>query len=41
MAEICQKVLYGFGMAAELALSIVVSIFNGRVTSGIAAAIEL
>ena len=29
MAEICQKVLDGFGMPAEWALSIVVSIFKG------------
>ena len=30
MAEICQKVLDGFGMPAELALSIVVPIFKGK-----------
>ena len=30
MAEICQKVLDGFGMPAELALSIVVAIFKGK-----------
>ena len=41
MAEICQKVLDGFGMPAEWALSIVVQIFKGRVTSGTAAAIDL
>ena len=29
MAEICQKVLDGFGIAAEWALSIVVPIFKG------------
>ena len=41
MAEICQQVLGGFGMTAEWALSIVVQIFKGRVTSGTAAAIVL
>ena len=41
IAEICQKVLAGFGMLAELAIGIVVSISGGRVTSGTAAAIEL
>ena len=30
MAEICQKVLYGFGMPAEWAVSIVVPIFMGK-----------
>ena len=30
MAEICQKVLDGFGMPAEWALSIVVPIFKGK-----------
>ena len=30
MAEICQKVLEGFGIPAELALSIVVPIFKGK-----------
>ena len=30
MAEICQKVLDGFGMPAEWALSIMVPIFNGK-----------
>ena len=41
MAEIFQKILDGFGMPVEWALRIVVSIFMGIVTSGIAAAIEL
>ena len=31
IAEICQKVLDGFGITAEWALSIVVSIFKGKV----------
>ena len=31
MADICQKVLDGFGMPAELALSIVVPNFKGKV----------
>ena len=31
MAEICQKVLFGFGMSAEWALSIMVPIFKGKV----------
>ena len=31
MAEICKKVLDGFGMPAKWALSIVVPIFNGKV----------
>ena len=31
MAEICQRVLDGFGMSAEWALSIVVPIFKGNV----------
>ena len=30
MTEICQKVLNGFGIPAELALSIVVPIFKGK-----------
>ena len=30
MAEICQKVIDGFGMPAEWALSIVVPIFKGK-----------
>ena len=30
MAEICQKVLDGFGMPVELALGIVVTIFKGK-----------
>ena len=30
MAEICQKVLEGFGMSAEWALSIMVPIFKGK-----------
>ena len=30
MAEICQKVLDGFGMPAEWVLSIVVQIFKGK-----------
>ena len=30
MAEICQKVLDGFGMPAEWAISIVVPIFKGK-----------
>ena len=30
MAEICQKVLNGFGMPAEWALGIVVPIFNRK-----------
>ena len=30
MAEICQKVLSGFGMPAEWALSIVVPMFKGK-----------
>ena len=30
MAEICQRVLYGFGMPAEWALSIVVPTFKGK-----------
>ena len=30
MAEICQRVLSGFGMPVELALSIVVPIFKGK-----------
>ena len=30
MAEICQKILDGFGMQAEWALSIVVPIFKGK-----------
>ena len=29
-AEICQKVLYRFGMPAELALSMMVPIFKGK-----------
>ena len=41
MAEICQKVLDGFGIPAEWAISIVVPIFNGKVISGSAVAIEL
>ena len=41
MAEICQKVLDGFGMPAEWALIIVVSIFRGKVISGTAAVIEV
>ena len=41
MAEICQKVLHGFRMPAEWALSIVFPIIKGRVTSGTAAATEL
>ena len=41
MAEICQTVLDGFVMPAEWALSIVVPIFKGKVTSGTAAAMEL
>ena len=41
MADICQRVLDGFEMPAEWALSIVVQIFKGRVTSGTAAAIDL
>ena len=39
MAEICQRVLDG--MLVEWVLSIVVTIFKGRVTSGTAAATEL
>ena len=31
MAEICHRVLDGFGMPVEWALSIVVPIFNGKV----------
>ena len=41
MAEICQKVLNGFGIPAEWALSIVVLIFKGNVISGTVAAVEL
>ena len=41
MTEICQKVLDGFGMPAELALSIVVPIFKGKGSIGTAAAMEL
>ena len=41
MAEICQKVLDGFGIPAEWALSVVVPIFKGRVISGTVAYIEL
>ena len=41
MAKICQKVLDGFGIPAELGLGIVVPIFNGKVMSGCVAAIEL
>ena len=41
MAEVCQKVLDGFGMQAEWALSIVAPIVKWIVTSGTAAAIEL
>ena len=41
MAEICQKVLDGFGMSAEWALRILVPIFKGRVTSKTAAAMDL
>ena len=37
MTEICQIVLDGFGMPVEWALSIVVPIFKGKVTSGTAA----
>ena len=41
MAEKCQKVLDGFDMPVEWALSIVAQIFKGNVTSGTVAAIEL
>ena len=41
MAEIFQKVLNGFGMPAEWALSILVPIFIGKVISRTVAAIEL
>ena len=41
MAEICQKVLDGFGMSAEWALRILVPIYKGRVTSKTAAAMDL
>ena len=41
MAEICQRVLDGFGMPVELSLSIVVYIFKGKVISANAAAIDL
>ena len=41
MAEISQSALDGFGMPVEWALSIVLQIFKGWVTSGTAAAIEL
>ena len=30
MAEICQRVLHGFGMPVEWALSIVIPIFKGK-----------
>ena len=40
MAEICQEVLCGFGMPAELTLSIVVQSSRGKVTSGTAVAME-
>ena len=30
MAEVCQRILDGFGMPAELALSIVIPIFKGK-----------
>ena len=36
MAEICWKVLDGFGMPVEWVLSMVVPIFKERVTSGTA-----
>ena len=41
ISEICEKVLDGFGMPAEWALSIVVPIFKGKVISGTVAASEL
>ena len=41
MDKICQKVLDGFGMPAEWALSTVVPIFKGKDASGTATAIEL
>ena len=41
MAEICPKVLDGFGMPAEWALSIVVPFFKGKGDIRTAAAIEL
>ena len=38
MAEICERVLDGFGMLVKWVLCIAVLVFNGMVISGIAAA---
>ena len=41
MAEICQRVIDGFGMPVELIINIVVPFLRGRVTSETGAALEL